>query len=66
MSTVTEIEQAINRLTPDEFKALRDWIIERDAESWDRQIDADSKAGKLSDMIQAAQNEHLAGKSRPL
>lgn len=66
MSTVTEIEQAIRRLTPDEFKAIRDWILERDADEWDRQIEADSKAGKLNDMIDAAEREHLAGKSRPL
>lgn len=66
MSTVAEIEQAIRQLTPEEFKALRDWILERDAVEWDRQIEADSKAGKLNELVEAAKREHLAGRSRPL
>ena len=29
MSTVAEIESAIEKLPPDEVRALRDWIVER-------------------------------------
>jgi hypothetical protein len=31
MSTVAEIEAAIERLPPEEFRALREWIVSRDA-----------------------------------
>jgi hypothetical protein len=33
---------------------------------WDRQIEADSKAGKLDRLIEKSLAEHEAGKSRPL
>ena len=48
--TVAEIKQAILELPEAEFAELTAWLdelCERDWEAWDRQIEADSKAGKL-------------------
>jgi hypothetical protein len=47
MSTVEQSEDAVRQLTPEELAAFRSWYAEFDIQEWDRQIEADSKAGKL-------------------
>jgi len=47
MSTVPEIEAAIQKLPPEQFAQVRDWIAAVDAKRWDTQIEADTAAGKL-------------------
>lgn len=47
MSTLTEIEAAIAKLPPPEFRELLHRLNERDAEEWDRQIEEDARSGKL-------------------
>lgn len=66
MSEVEQIEDRIKSLSPEELAKLRAWFAEFDAQAWDRQIEADSKAGKLNRLIEQSLAEHKAGKSRPL
>ena len=66
MSEVEQIEDRIKGLSPEELAKLRAWFAEFDAQAWDQQIDADSKAGKLNHLIEKSLDEHKAGKSRPL
>jgi len=66
MSEVKQIEDRIKRLSPEELGQLRAWFAEFDAQTWDRQIEADSKAGKLDHLIERSMAEHEAGKSSPL
>ena len=47
MSSLPEIEKAIQQLGPDQLTAFRAWLAEFDAEQWDRQIEQDAKAGRL-------------------
>lgn len=47
MSTVREIEAAIEQLPPDSFRQLRRWMAERDALHWDAEIAGDAAAGKF-------------------
>jgi hypothetical protein len=47
MSELEEIEQRIRKLRPDDLAKFRAWFIEFDHLLWDRQIAADSNAGKL-------------------
>ena len=65
MSTVVEIEKAIQKLTPKEIKAVADWLQEFREEMWDEQIDADAKVGKLDKFIAKARADYRAGKARP-
>jgi hypothetical protein len=44
---VEEIEAAIERLPPEEFRRIAQWLLERDQVRWDEELDADSAAGKL-------------------
>ena len=47
MSKVEQLEQEIEKLSPSEFAELRTWLLERDWEEWDRQIEIDAASGKL-------------------
>lgn len=50
MSKVESIEQQIETLSPKELAAFRKWYAAFDAAVWDRQFEADVKAGKLDSL----------------
>ena len=54
MSTVAEIQQAILALPEGDYLQLRRWFGELDWEKWDRQIEADSAAGRLDFLVAEA------------
>ena len=54
MTKVEEIKAAIEALPEDEYEQLRRWFTEKDWREWDRQIEADSAAGKLDFLIEEA------------
>ena len=64
--SVQEIETAIAKLSPDQLAALGEWFDEYRADEWDRQIEADAKAGRLDALISEAQADIAAGRIRPL
>jgi hypothetical protein len=66
MSRLEAIEEEIKRLAPAEWAELRNWVLERDAEEWDRQIERDATSGKLDRLFEEAMADHRAGKSREL
>jgi len=66
MSEIEQLENRIKKLSPEELAKFRAWFAEFDAQAWDRQIGADSKAGKLDRLVKKSLAEHKAGKSRPL
>ena len=66
MSELEKLEEHIRKLSPEELKRFREWFVEFDAQIWDEQIAADSKAGKLDKLVSDALSDHKAGKSRPL
>ncbi|HAB18303.1 MAG TPA: hypothetical protein PLX89_27840 [Verrucomicrobiota bacterium] len=65
MSTVKEIELAIEKLPSNEFWTLTDRLIARRNAEWDRQIEEDIRAGRLDKFAEEALREHSEGKSRP-
>ncbi len=65
MSTVQEIEAAIAELPKDEFWKLTDRLIARREDEWDRQIEADAKAGRLDFLFDEADAAREAGTCRP-
>ena len=67
MSTVTEIIEAVKRLDERAKGQFLEKLREIDFDDeWDRQIDADAKAGRLDPLIEEAIREHREGKSKPL
>ena len=66
MASVREIVAQIERLSPAELAELRDWLAEREAEEWDRQLERDAANGKLDQLFERARADHRAGKSKEL
>ena len=66
MSKVKELEKQIEQLSPAELAEFRRWYAEFDAQVWDRQFEADVKAGKLDALAEKALRDHAAGKSTEL
>jgi hypothetical protein len=66
MSRVEKIESQISELSSAELEAFREWFAEFDASAWDRQFEADVKAGKFDSLAEQALNDHAAGRSREL
>lgn len=59
MTTVKEIESAIEKLSDAEVAELKAWL-------WDRDIERDVAAGRLDAVAEEALDEHRSGKTRPL
>jgi hypothetical protein len=66
MSTVAEIESAIKNLKAPEIYRVGDLVDELREELWDRQIDADAKAGRLDKLAEKALEDYRAGRCKPL
>jgi hypothetical protein len=54
MSELEQLEQQVLELSPENLAKFRAWFIERDYESWDKQIEADVASGKLDNLIAEA------------
>ncbi|HUS07833.1 MAG TPA: hypothetical protein VMZ52_16125 [Bryobacteraceae bacterium] len=66
MSRVEQLEKQIAKLDPNELRVFREWFERYTAEVWDRQIESDSKSGKLSGIRDRALRDHQAGRSTEL
>jgi hypothetical protein len=62
MSSVSEIEQAVLRLTPAELDAFRTWFAEFDVAAWDRQMADDVADGRLDALADEALEDLRAGR----
>jgi len=66
MEKVERIEREVEELSSEELAKFRQWFAAFDAEAWDRQLEADVKAGKLDALADRALRDHEAGKSTKL
>ncbi len=66
MSKVETLEREIEKLSAEELAAFRDWFANYDADAWDRQMEADVKAGKLDRLAAEALAEHKRGETREI
>ena len=66
MSTVQEIEKAIQQLPREEIFRLREVIQHRFDDELDQQFADDAESGLLDEIAEAALAEHRAGESTPL
>ena len=57
MSTVKEIQSAIESLPHKEYMQLISWIHERDWKDWDRQLEDDVASGKLDFLVKEAMED---------
>lgn len=66
MSKIEKIEEEIRALSLEELARLRKWFRELDADTWDREIEADALSGKLDELAEEALRAHGSGESTPL
>ncbi|HVH89110.1 MAG TPA: hypothetical protein VM912_20505 [Terriglobales bacterium] len=66
MTRVQALEEEIKKLSSEEVAQLRDWLLQRDAEQWDLQIERDAASGKLGKLLENSLTDHRAGKSRDI
>jgi hypothetical protein len=66
VSTVPEIERAIEALPKQEFERLAAWFAEKREQVVDAAFDQAIGGGEFDAMADRALSDHAAGKSRPL
>ena len=66
MSTVAEIERALQTIPLDDARKVADWLQHYLDEKWDTQIDADIDAGRLDKLADKAIEDCRAGRVKPL
>ncbi len=66
MSKIEQLQEEIAHLTPEQLAAFDKWYAEYMADAWDRQIEADSLAGKLDFLVEEAREDIKAGRVREL
>jgi len=63
MSTLQEIEKAIDGLPREQVFALGEWLQQRIEDQWDARFEEDATSGRLARAAERALKEHRAGKS---
>ena len=58
MTTIEDIEKAVEQLSPEELAKFREWFDEFDERLFDVKIERDAKAGKLDKLIAEARANH--------
>jgi len=67
VSTVSEIIEAVKKLPEQDKSAFLERLAEVDFDdAWDRQIEADAKAGRLDHLWIEATEDIKAGRTKPL
>jgi len=66
MTKLQRLEEEIQTLPPEEIAQLRDWLLELDADQWDRDIERDANSGRLDKVFEKSLKDHRAGKSHEL
>ncbi len=66
MAKINEIQDAIMALPESDYREFRLWFTELNWRKWNRQIEADSKEGKLDFLISEAFDEKEKGRLKDL
>lgn len=66
VSTLQEIEAAIEKLSPGEFLTLVDRLRAKHPDAWERQIEQDSRAGALDFLVRELDEDIAQGRARPI
>ena len=66
MSKIDELKAEIERLPSEEFTEIVRWLSEKDWERWDKEIEADSQAGRLDFLVREAREEKTKGSLQDL
>jgi len=65
MTKIEKLEREIESLSEQELSEFRRWYTVFDASVWDRELEADVRAGALDQLADEAVADHRAGSTRP-
>ncbi len=66
MTKLEEIEQAVEKLSPEELRRFRAWLDDLEERLFDEKIERDAKAGKLDSLEARALEDLKAGRTKDL
>jgi hypothetical protein len=66
MSTIMEIENAVQKLSRNELTSFRDWFFGFDATAWDKQFEEDVATGCLNELADEAIRDLREGRCSDL
>jgi hypothetical protein len=66
MSRIDELKAVIESLPNEEIAEIFRWLSEKEWERWDKEIDADSRTGRLDFLVREAREEKAKGKLKDL
>lgn len=66
MTTVHDLELAVQQLPAADLAAFRRWFFQSDEAVWDVQMQADAATGKLDDLATQALTDYASGKAKEL
>lgn len=66
MSTVIEIENAVQKLSRGDLSKFREWFLGFDAAAWDKQLEEDVSAGRLDALADEALHDLREGRCTDL
>ena len=66
LSKIDELKAELESLPSDEFAEIFRWLSEKDWERWDKEIEADSQAGRLDFLVRQAREEKAKGTLKDL
>lgn len=66
MTTIEDIEKAVEKLAPDKLAKFRAWFEQFDAARFDTKIEQDARNGRLDGLAEEALRDYRAGRSREL
>jgi hypothetical protein len=61
MSKIDELKGELERLPREELADLFQWLSEKEWESWEKESEADSQAGRLDFLLHEAHEEKAKG-----
>jgi hypothetical protein len=64
--SIEDLEKAVSHLSGAEFVRFREWFEEFAADQWDRQIEADIRAGRFDAAAKRADEAFESGRCTPL
>ena len=63
MGKVEQLQEQIDKISTEDLAKFRAWFAQFDADKWDREFEADARAGKLDELAEHALRAHAAGRS---
>jgi hypothetical protein len=66
MTRLERLVEMVRELSPEDFDTFAASVEDLRAERWDRQIEQDSKEGRLDTLIEGSLASHVGARTRPL